>query len=134
MFSGSIGIIKSRKTGKIRNVLVDDDHVVSMRAHDGLFTLKRLGAERLMKIFPSPRLRIIIDDEVAEFIQEGKNAFAKFVVDMDKDLRPMDEVIIVNSKDEILGIGQVILTRDEAMAFDRGIAVKVREGFKPPSN
>ena len=59
---------------------------------------------------------------------EGKNVFARFVVDMDPDLRPMDEAMVVNSRDELLAIGQVILIRDEALAFDRGIAVKVREG------
>ena len=128
IFDGQIRIRTSRKTGKIRNVYVDDEHVVSMRAHDGLFTLKEAGAKRLMKLFPDQHLRIVIEDEVGEFAVEGKSVFARFVVDMDPDLRPMDEVMVVNSRDELLAIGQVILVRDEALAFDRGIAVKVREG------
>jgi len=42
----------------------------------------------------------------------------------------MDEVVVVNSKDDPVGIGQVLLVHDEADAFQRGIAVKVREGIK----
>lgn len=128
IFDGEVRIKTSRKTGKIRNVYVDEEHIVSMRAHDGLFTLKEAGAKKLMGLFPNPKLRVILEDEVGEFVKEGKNAFARFVVDMDPDLRPMDEVMVVNSNDELLAIGQVILVHDEARAFDRGIAVKVREG------
>jgi 7-cyano-7-deazaguanine tRNA-ribosyltransferase len=128
MLDGDVKIRTSRKTGKIRNVLVDGDHVLSMRAHDGLFTLKPIGAKRLMELFPAPCLRATVDDEVAEYLREGRNAFAKFTLDMDPELRPMDEVIVVNSLDEFLAIGQVILVRDEALAFERGISVKVRVG------
>jgi hypothetical protein len=40
-------IVKSKNTGKIRNVLVDGKHVVSMRAPDGLFTLRPDGARKV---------------------------------------------------------------------------------------
>jgi archaeosine-15-forming tRNA-guanine transglycosylase len=63
-----------------------------------------------------------------DFIREGKNVFAKFVADMDEKLRPTDECIVVNEKDEFLAVGQVILVKDEALAFETGVAVKVREG------
>jgi len=130
IFHGELQVVKSRRTGKIRNILVDGEHVVSMRAHDGLFTLKPPGARRLMIQFPSPELRVIVQDDAAEFISEGKNVFAKFVIEMDPGLRPMDETIVVDSEDRLLGIGQVVLIREEAKAFQRGIAVKVRDGVR----
>ena len=80
--------------------------------------------------FPSPELRVIVQDDAAEFISEGKNVFAKFVIEMDPGLRPMDETIVVDSEDRLLGIGQVVLIREEAKAFQRGIAVKVRDGVR----
>jgi len=129
MIHGGVRIVCSRKTGKIRNVHVNGEHLLSMRAHDGLFTLKHAGARKLQNLFPPPKLRACVDDEeVEEFIREGKNTFARFVTDMDPGLRPMDEVMVVNGKDQLLAIGQVILIREEALAFSRGIAVKVREG------
>ena len=130
MLNGEVRIVKSRRTGKIRNVVVDGKHVLSMRAHDGLFTLKFPGAEMLMKMFSSPALRVIVDEDAAEFCAKGKSVFARFVVEMDLALRPMDEAIVVDENDRLLAVGQVILVRDEALAFDRGIAVKVREGVE----
>ena len=129
LIAGDVRIVCSRKTGKIRNVHVNGEHILSMRAHDGLFTLKPAGAKLLQELFPAPRLRVVVeDDEVAEYLRQGKNTFARFVSEMDPGLRPMDEVMVVNSNDELLAIGQVVLVREEALAFSRGIAVKVREG------
>ncbi len=39
LFDGKIKIIKSKKTGKIRNIHCDENHILSMRAGDGMFTL-----------------------------------------------------------------------------------------------
>ena len=130
MFHGDIAIRTSRKTGKIRNIFVDGEHMASMRAHDGLFTLKEAGARRLMELFPPPHLRVTVEDDTGEFIREGKNVFARFVRDMDPCLRPMDEVLVVDGNDHLLAIGQVILVRGEALAFNRGIAAKVRDGVR----
>ena len=128
LLDGKITVVKSKKTGKIRNVLVDGEHILSLRAEDGLFTLKLAGGGRLHRAeFPAYR---VVVSEGDEFIRDGKNVFARFVVDMDPNLRPADECIVVSQKDELLGIGQVILNREEALAFNRGVAVKVREGKK----
>ncbi len=128
LLDGKISVVKSRKTGKIRNVMVDGEHVLSLRAEDGMFTLKLAGGERL-HMSEHPRYRVVVSDG-DEFIREGKNVFARFVRDMDEKLRPADECIVVNEKDELLGVGQVILTYVEAMSFHKGVAVKVRTGKK----
>jgi 7-cyano-7-deazaguanine tRNA-ribosyltransferase len=128
LFKGKIELIKSRKTGKIRNVIVDGKHILSMRAHDGLFTLKAEGAKRLHKAFKFPKLRVSVHEDSAKYNQEGKNVFAKFVLDCDNDIRPMDEVLIVDEKDRLAAIGRALMNREEMLAFQKGIAVKVREG------
>ena len=134
MLDGEVKIRKSRKTGKIRNVHVDGEHRLSMRAHDGLFTLKPLGAKKLLELFRKPKLRVVVEDDAVEFAREGKNVFAKFVTDMDAGLRPMDEAIIVDKGDNLVAIGQVLLVRSEAVAFQRGIAIKVRDGVEEHHN
>ena len=128
LLDGKITVVKSKKTGKIRNVMVDGEHVLSLRAEDGLFTLKLAGGERLHRS-EFPAYRVVVSDG-DEFIRDGKNVFARFVADMDPKLKPADECIVVNRNDELLGVGQVILNREEALAFNRGVAVKVREGKK----
>ena len=130
LLDGKIVVKKSKKTGKIRNVFVDGKHILSLRAHDGLFTLKTSGAKRLHRGFSSPRLRVVITDECKPFIMEGKSVFARFVVDCDPDLRPFDECLIVSEDDDLLGVGRTLLNREEMLSFDYGVAVKTREGVK----
>jgi 7-cyano-7-deazaguanine tRNA-ribosyltransferase len=127
---GRLDIAKSRTTGKIRTVSVDGEHALSIRASDGLFTLRPPGARRLLGASTSPRWRVIVEDDAVPFNREGKNVFCKFVVDCDDSLVPMDEVMVVDQRDDLVAIGRIILTRDEMMAFDKGVAVKVREGIK----
>lgn len=129
LFKGQVTMKKSRKTNKIRNVLVDGQHILSMRAGDGYFTLKSAGADLLHKGFPSPRLRVIVDKDTAEFNKEGKNVFAKFVLDADPELIPGDEVLIVDEADNLVAFGRTLMTREELLAFKSGIGVRVREGF-----
>src|SRR6266545_3297938 len=75
LLAGTVSYVVSKNTGKVRNVLVDGDHVLSLRAEDGLFTLKAAGALRLRKAFDTPALRIVVDPDAAPFLREGKNVF-----------------------------------------------------------
>ncbi len=130
LFDGDVEIIKSKRTGKIRNVICNGKHVVSMRASDGFFTLKMEGGKRLHSFFPPPKMRVVVNGDAASFIKEGRNVFARFVVDACRDIRPYDEVLIVDEDDNLLGVGQSIMNREEMMDFERGMAVKTREGIQ----
>jgi len=130
LLDGGVELKKSENTGKIRNVLVDGEHILSMRANDGFFTLKPAGAERLRKAFPAPALRVRVKEDSVPFNREGKNVFCTFVEDCDPGVRPMDEVLVVDPSDELVAVGRAQLTRDEMFAFRSGIAVKVRDGVK----
>jgi 7-cyano-7-deazaguanine tRNA-ribosyltransferase len=123
----AVEFVKSRKTGKIRNVIVDGLHAFSMRAHDGRFTLKMEGAKMLMGLLPPPRMRVVVEDEPAEFAEKGANVFAKFVRDCDDEIRPGDDVMIVNTKGELAAAGRALMNREEMLAFNRGIAVRVKQ-------
>lgn len=130
LLDDKIEIVKSKKTGKIRNVKRNGEHILSMRAHDGFFTLKIAGAKLLQKAFKPKKLRVVVNDDSAKFNREGMNVFSKFVIDCDEELRPGDEVLVVDKNDNLVAIGKAILNREEMLAFDKGIAVKVREGIK----
>ena len=124
---GKVELVKSERTGKIRNVLIGGVHALSMRASDGRFTLKLEGAKLLMKVLPSPRMRVKIQDEPAEFAAKGNNVFAKFVVECDPDIRPGDDVIVVNTNDELAATGRALMNSEEMSAFKRGVAVRVKD-------
>ncbi len=127
LFDGDISFVKSKKTLKIRNVLVNGNHVVSMRASDGLFTLKLDGGKKIHAQSSRPRFRVTIDDDAVPFVKEGKSVFSKFVTSVDNGLRPYDECIVVSKKDEFLAIGQCLLSPVEMNTFQFGQAVKIRE-------
>lgn len=100
-----------------------------MRAPDGIFTLKIDGAKILHKSFKYPKLRVVIKDDAVPFVKDGKSVFAKFVKDCDPDLRPFDECLIVDKKDNLLAVGRCLLNRQEMLSFDTGVAVKTRENL-----
>ena len=128
LFRGDVELIKSRKTGKIRNVISDGEHVLSMRAGDGFYTLRAEGAKRIILAVPSPEIRVIIADDAVPFVSEGRNAFCQFVIDADPEIRPMEEVIVTDKDDRFVATGRAVLTRDEMKSFGKGIAVKIRSG------
>jgi len=127
LLDGKIKVVKSKKTGKIRNVFCDDKHILSMRAEDGLFTLKNEGAKRLHGYFKKQRLRVVVEKDAIPFVKEGKSVFAKFVKDCDPELRPYDECLIVDEKDNLIAVGRCLLNRNEMIAFNYGVAAKTRE-------
>lgn len=131
LLDGAVSYAISKNTGKVRNVLVDGEHILSLRAEDGLFTLKAAGARRLGKAFSAPRHRIIVEPDAVPFHRQGKNVFAKFVRDADPEVRPGDEVLVVSPEDELCAVAQAAMNRREMIAFNRGVAAHVREGVPP---
>ncbi len=130
LLDGKVELVVSRNTGRIRNVIVDGNHILSMRAGDGFFSLKPAGARMLIAAFAPPKLRVIVNSDSAEFNVQGRNVFCGFVVDADPGIVPGDEVMVVSEKDGLCAIGQAAMTREEMLAFGKGVAVKVREGLK----
>ena len=128
LMKGEITLRKSRKTGKIRNVFSDGEHVLSMRAGDGLYTLRMEGARRIISACPEPRMRVAVADDAVPFVQKGRNVFAQFVVSADESLVPKDEVIITDKEGNPLATGQMLLVASEIRFMKKGIAVKVRSG------
>ena len=129
LLAGEVELVASKRTGKLRNVLVDGEHVLSMRAHDGMYTLKLAGGRRLHAAWEAPRMRVVVDEEAAPFAREGKSQFAQFVLAADEATRPGDEVLVVDGDDGLLGVGRVLLNRREMLSFSKGMAVKMREGI-----
>ncbi len=121
--------IKVRKTrGRIRQVWLKKDQICTIRASDNFIILNRKGVEILHKNLKAPRLRVVVNEDAAPFVARGKTLFAKHVVAADREIRPAEEVMIVDGNDNLLASGKAILTGEEMLAFKRGEAVRVRRG------
>ena len=128
LFRGEIELVKSKKTGKIRNVISDGEHVLSMRAGDGLYTLRMEGAKRIISATEWPHMRVVVADDAIPFVSEGRNVFCQFVKCSDPNLRPMEEVIVTDLNDNPIATGRMFLAPSEIPMMKKGMAVKVRSG------
>jgi 7-cyano-7-deazaguanine tRNA-ribosyltransferase len=129
LLAGKVAIETSPRTGRVRTVETDGEHVLSRRAYDGLFTLKLAGARRIHEWLPRPFMRVRVDEESAPFNAAGKSVFAKFVLGVQKGLRPGEECLVVDPDDELVGCGQLRVSPAEMKDMGSGPAVDVREGI-----
>ncbi len=128
LFDGDLRIERS-KSGRPRQVHSPAGRLVSLGA-DGRCTLGLEGGTRLLSAFDRPAGRVVVGDESEPFVREGKNVFAKFVLEVDSELRPGDEIPVVNEEGTLLAVGRVELPASAMREFETGMAVKVREGIE----
>ncbi len=129
LLDGSIRLERSDRTGKVRTVHVDDEHVASLRAHDGLLSLRLPGARRLRDGLAAPRLRVRVTGDSAPFNADGRTVFAGFTTEVDPELRPGDQVLVVDPEDRLVAVGQLLVSVPELQALEDGPVVKVRAGI-----
>jgi predicted RNA-binding protein (TIGR00451 family) len=79
-------------------------------------------------VFKAPKLRVKVTPGVEAFIRKGGNVFAKHVIGVDPELRPEEEVLVVDKRDRLLAVGRSFFNAIEMQSFKIGIAVKVRHG------
>ena len=125
----NIKIEYSKNTKKIRHIYYQENLLLNLRPTNGFFTLSLFSAKKIIKSVPKPILRVIVQNEISEFIKKGRNVFCKHIIDIDDNLRALDEVIVVNQKDELLAIGKLVFPVPYLRSFKRGIAVNVRRGI-----
>lgn len=130
LFNGDLRIVRSGRTGRIRYVYVDDELIASIRTSDGFIIPSWKGASLLHSKLDYPKCRVVVDRESEPFAREGKNIFAKFVIECDKNIRANDEVLVVNEADELLATGKSLLCSEEIMDFSYGQAIRTRRGEK----
>jgi len=127
--NNNIHIEFSKNTGRMRHIYDQENLLLNFRPTNGFFTLSLFSAKKVIRSVPKPILRVIVQNEISEFIKKGRNVFCKHIVDIDDNLRALDEVIVVNQKDELLAIGKLMFPVPYLRSFKRGIAVNVRRGI-----
>ncbi|ARS90430.1 PUA domain-containing protein [Natrarchaeobaculum aegyptiacum] len=119
--------IKRTTSGRPQQVLADSGRLVSFGT-DGRFTLGLEGGRRLADALSHPSYRVVVDDESEPFVRDGKNVFAKFVLEVGEEIRPGDEVLVVHERGDLLAVGRAELGAASIDDFESGMAVWVREG------
>ncbi|UIP01184.1 pseudouridine synthase [Halobaculum sp. CBA1158] len=122
--------VRRSTSGRPRQVTCEAGRIVSYGT-DGRFTLGVEGGRRLRASLPHPEYSVVVGDESAPFVRDGKNVFAKFVREVGESVRPRDEVVVVHDDGTVLAVGRAELAAAEMRDFSTGMAVKVRSGVDP---
>ena len=127
LFPKDIMVERSRGTKRIKIAYLNGDRLCSFRVRDGFLILSILGGENLHKNNLGLRVKII--EDVEPFIRKSKSVFAKHVLEADEKIASKEEVLIVNPKDEFLGIGTAKIPGKLMIQINSGVAVDTRKGI-----
>ncbi len=126
-------ITLSSSTGKIRHIMRGGKVLFTLVPTNGLLTPTYDGGRLLLKSGLIDDYRVVVDDDAAPFVAEGKSVMTKFVKRANPHLKAGEEVLVLDSRGELLGSGRAILDGKEMMAFRRGVAVIMRHSKKQPT-
>jgi H/ACA ribonucleoprotein complex subunit 4 len=73
-----------------------------------------------------------IYDEAIKPVCHGASLKVPGIVKLDSDIKRNDPVAVMTMKDELVLIGDALLTSDEMMKMDKGIALKTSQVFMQP--
>lgn len=128
LFPENVKIVFSKRTGRIRYIYLDGELLATLNPTTGFLTLTIEGAKRVLEAMQPRRLWVQVRDDVVPFVEKGSDVFVKHVTDLDEEIRPGEEVIVIDGKGEVIAVGRAMLSGAEMKAFNRGIAVRVRRG------
>jgi uncharacterized protein with predicted RNA binding PUA domain len=120
----------SRQSGRLRFVYHMDRLFATVKP-SGAMALSLYGAGILMKRKAFRQNCVQVVDETAPFVSGGRSVFCKFVTWAGKNIHPKSEVVVVDSRWKVLGVGTAVLAGEHMALFKSGAAVKVRAGLKP---
>ena len=130
LFPDDTRIEYSKNTGKPRHLWAGEELVANYRPNDALFTVTIAGARRLVAALEEFKYSVRVMEDVVEFVEQGKNVFAKHVRDAGESIRPGDEVVVVDGGGEVVAVGKSKMNRGDMLSFKTGTAVRVRRGRK----
>lgn len=90
-----------------------------------------LMAYRLWRRFSGNlKYSIIMSEDAAPFVSEGRSIFAKFILEADPMIRANDEILVLDNNKQLIAIAKAVLGAKEMREFERGVAAKNRWGLK----
>ena len=133
------------RTDRMVNVNFAGVHCLSPRLPDGALSLTLAGAKKLHELNPKPPStfqqgeksselnhpglpRVLLMDDAIPFVGKGRNVIHGFVLGADPHLIVGQPCLVVSAKGELIAHGVANATADDMAFFDKGIAVKVRDG------
>jgi uncharacterized protein with predicted RNA binding PUA domain len=124
-----ITCVRSRKSQRMKKAMLDDRLLATIR-EDGSIAFTLECAKYLMKSAAFKKSCIVVNDDAAQFVVQGRSLFSRHVLSAGTNVKPGLEVCLLDRKGELLAVGKAILPRGYMGRIQSGAAVRVREGTR----
>jgi uncharacterized protein with predicted RNA binding PUA domain len=119
----------SKRTGRIKNISIRNQLVATLRTDGGL-ALTVFGAEELLKAGQFKENCVIPTLEALPFVSEGRSLFCKHVQWCGSNVKAGSDVAIIDSNNKVVATGIALFGANLMKKYQKGVAVKIREGIK----
>ena len=93
----------SKRTGRIKNILHDDNLVATLRK-DGWLALTVYGAIMLLQSKNFRENCVTVENDVAEFIANGKSVFCKHVISCGRNVMVGSDVAVLDQDENVIAV------------------------------
>jgi len=121
----------SKRTGRIKNFSIKNRLVATLRIDGGL-AITIFGAKEFLKSQQFKQNCVVPTEKVIPFVREGRSLFCKHVEWCGSNVKAGSDVAIVDSVDNVVAVGRALVGYNHMKNYQKGVAVKVREGIKSP--
>ena len=118
----------SRKNGRIKTVSCRGDLLCTLRIDGGL-AISPFFAQILMQNRLFRENCVEVSEDAAPFIQEGRSVFCKHITWCGKNVHISADTPVL-FKNRVIAVGKAVLSYEMISAFNRGVAVKIRDSLK----
>jgi conserved protein with predicted RNA binding PUA domain len=118
----------SRRTGRIKNFSLNGKLLATLRTDGGL-ALTIEGARHFVSSGQFRQNCVEPVDEAVPFVSEGRSLFCRHVLWCGQRVHAGSDVAVLNG-DDVIAVGMAVLSSALMGKYNRGVAVKVREGIK----
>jgi uncharacterized protein with predicted RNA binding PUA domain len=123
----------SRRTGRIKNFSINGMLIATLRTDGGL-ALTVGGARFFAENSKAFRENCVVPaQDAVPFVSEGRSLFCRHIEWCGANVRPGSDVAVLdgnNGHDSVIAVGIAVLGSGLMNRYNRGVAVKVREGIK----
>lgn len=119
----------SRRTGRIKNFSIEGRLAGTLRT-DGGIALTIAGAQHLLDNSAEFRQNCVVPvQDAVPFVSEGRSLFCRHVEWCGNNVHVGSDVAVIDNN-RVIAVGAAILPSTLMKRYNRGVAVKIREGFK----
>lgn len=125
-----MGFEFSRRTGRIKNFSIAGRLAGTLRT-DGGIALTIAGAQHFLDKSEGFRENCVAPvQEAVPFVSEGRSLFCRHVEWCGSNVKVGSDVAVIDSSNQVIAVGAAIVPARLMKRYDRGVAVKIREGLK----